>query len=75
MLECNRSGVCISTGSACSAGHHEPSPALKALGASDREALQFIRISFGKATTTGDLDVLVDILTDLTSRQERSLSR
>ncbi|MFK4473328.1 cysteine desulfurase [Paenibacillus sp. RC73] len=75
MLECNRSGVCISTGSACSAGHHEPSPALQALGASGREALQFIRISFGKTTTTGDLDVLVDILTDLTSRQERSLSR
>ncbi|MGG1616747.1 IscS subfamily cysteine desulfurase [Paenibacillus sp. NRS-1782] len=75
MLECNRSGVCISTGSACSAGHHEPSPALQALGASGREALQFIRISFGKTTTAGDLDVLVDILTDLTSRQERSLSR
>ncbi|MGW8959233.1 IscS subfamily cysteine desulfurase [Paenibacillus sp. NPDC055715] len=75
MLECNRSGVCISTGSACAAGHHEPSPALQALGASGREALQFIRISFGKTTTTGDLDVLVDILTDLTSRQERSLSR
>ncbi|TKH41324.1 cysteine desulfurase [Paenibacillus terrae] len=75
MLECNRSGVCISTGSACSAGHHEPSPALQALGASGREALQFIRISFGRTTTAGDLDVLVDILTDLTSRQERSLSR
>jgi cysteine desulfurase len=75
MLECNRNGVCISTGSACAAGHHEPSPALQALGASGREALQFIRISFGRTTTTGQLDVLVDILTDLAGRQERSLSR
>lgn len=74
MLECNRSGVCISTGSACAAGHHEPSPALRALGASDREALQFIRISFGKTTTIEDLNVLASILTDLTLRQERSLS-
>uniref|UniRef100_UPI00047105F4 aminotransferase class V-fold PLP-dependent enzyme n=1 Tax=Paenibacillus sp. 1-18 TaxID=1333846 RepID=UPI00047105F4 len=74
MLECNRSGVCISTGSACAAGHHEPSPALQALGASDREALQFIRISFGRTTTIEDLDILAGILADLTHRQERSLS-
>ncbi|KZE72411.1 cysteine desulfurase [Paenibacillus jamilae] len=75
MLECNRSGVCISTGSACAAGHHEPSPALQALGASGREALQFIRISFGRTTTIEELNVLVDILTYLKHRQERSLSR
>ncbi|MDN4090506.1 IscS subfamily cysteine desulfurase [Paenibacillus polymyxa] len=75
MLECNRSGVCISTGSACAAGHHDPSPALQALGASEREALQFIRISFGRTTTIEELNVLVDILTGLTHRQERSLSR
>ncbi|UNL92111.1 cysteine desulfurase [Paenibacillus polymyxa] len=75
MLECNRSDVCISTGSACAAGHHDPSPALQALGASEREALQFIRISFGRTTTIEELNVLVDILTDLTHRQERSLSR
>ncbi|QDY82473.1 aminotransferase class V-fold PLP-dependent enzyme [Paenibacillus polymyxa] len=75
MLECNRSGVCISTGSACAAGHHEPSPALQALGASGREALQFVRISFGRTTTIEELNVLVDILTDLKHRQERSLSR
>ncbi len=75
MLECNRSGVCISTGSACAAGHHEPSPALQALGASAREALQFIRISFGRTTTIEELNALVDILTDLKHRQERSLSR
>lgn len=75
MLECNRRGVCISTGSACAAGHHDPSPALQALGASGREALQFIRVSFGRTTTIEELNVLVDILTDLTHRKERSLSR
>lgn len=74
MLECNRRGVCISTGSACAAGHHKPAPAIQALGASDREALQFIRISFGRTTTIEELNVLVDILADLAHRQERSIS-
>ncbi|MFB8735310.1 hypothetical protein ACEQPO_20560 [Bacillus sp. SL00103] len=46
MLACNRHGICISTGSACASGYHHPSPAVKALHVSDRDALQFIRLSF-----------------------------
>jgi cysteine desulfurase len=62
MLECNRSGICISTGSACAAGHQEPSPSVKALGASDQEALRFIRISFGQHTTLAEVDTLLNTL-------------
>ncbi|MFB5265898.1 IscS subfamily cysteine desulfurase [Paenibacillus enshidis] len=62
MLECNRNGICISTGSACAAGQQEPSPSVKALGASDQEALRFIRISFGQHTTLQEIDTLLNTL-------------
>lgn len=37
MLECNRSNICISTGSACSAGYHGPSETMKALRKTEQE--------------------------------------
>ena len=55
MLECNRHGVAISTGSACSVGSQEPSRTIKALGRTDDEAKEFIRLSFGKFTTRDDI--------------------
>ena len=55
MLECNRYGIAISTGSACSVGSQEPSRTLKAMGRTDEEAKQFIRLSFGKSTTREDV--------------------
>ncbi|MGN9864399.1 IscS subfamily cysteine desulfurase [Bacillus swezeyi] len=65
MLECNRRGICISTGSACSAGYHEPSNTMNALGIPREQALQFIRISFGYDTTKDYIDKLLDVLTDM----------
>ncbi|KAF1679448.1 IscS subfamily cysteine desulfurase [Bacillus mexicanus] len=65
MLECNRNHICISTGSACSSGYQGPSAAMKALGKTDQEALQFIRISFGRHTTAEQLDQLLHTLTAL----------
>ncbi|MBP1969221.1 cysteine desulfurase [Virgibacillus natechei] len=56
MLECNRHGVAISTGSACQVGKQEPSRTIKALGRTDAEAKQFIRLSFGKQVTMEDID-------------------
>ncbi|MCY8317799.1 IscS subfamily cysteine desulfurase [Bacillus vallismortis] len=63
MLECNRNNICISTGSACSAGYHGPSEAMKALRKTEQEALQFIRISFGRHTTAEQLDQLLHTFT------------
>ncbi|PHM28731.1 IscS subfamily cysteine desulfurase [Xenorhabdus budapestensis] len=65
MLSCNRRGVCIATGSACTAGQQAPSGALTALGLSNRDALQFIRISFGRYTSEEDIDVLLQALVAL----------
>ncbi|NPC93532.1 IscS subfamily cysteine desulfurase [Bacillus sp. WMMC1349] len=61
MLECNRHNICISTGSACSAGYHEPSNTMKALNISTEQALQFIRISFGYDTSKEHVDQLLDV--------------
>ncbi len=52
-------------GSACSAGYHGPSATMKALGKTEQEALQFIRISFGRHTTSDQLDQLLHTFTML----------
>lgn len=55
MLECNRSGFSISTGSACQAGMQSPSKTMLALGVSRQEAKEFVRISFGKTSKVEDV--------------------
>lgn len=61
MLECNRYGVAISTGSACSVGLQKPSKTLLAIGKSKEEAKQFIRISLGKLTTEAEIQETIAI--------------
>lgn len=55
MLECNRAGFAISTGSACHIGKLSPARVTQALGLKDKEAKEFIRISFGHSTTIEDV--------------------
>ena len=62
MLECNRYGIAISTGSACQVGKQAPSRTMIAIGKETEEAKQFVRISLGKPTTMADLDRLVAAL-------------
>ncbi|MBB5326381.1 cysteine desulfurase [Anoxybacillus tepidamans] len=62
MLECNRYGIAISTGSACQVGKQAPSRTMIAIGKETEEAKQFVRISLGKPTTMADLDRLVATL-------------
>lgn len=52
-------GIAVSAGSACSSGKLEPSPVLKAMGASDATAREAIRISLGWATTEADVDAFL----------------
>jgi cysteine desulfurase len=58
MLECNRLGFSISTGSACQTGMHTPSKTMQALGIAGKKAKEFIRISFGRDTTMEDVEKL-----------------
>lgn len=46
MLECNRRGIAISTGSACQVGKQEPSKTMLAIGKTYEEAKQYVRFSF-----------------------------
>ncbi|BBW95436.1 IscS subfamily cysteine desulfurase [Geobacillus icigianus] len=67
MLECNRAGIAISTGSACQVGLQTPSRTMIAVGKTPEEARQFIRVSFGTATTEADIDRFVSVLERLVS--------
>ncbi|EOR21602.1 MULTISPECIES: IscS subfamily cysteine desulfurase [unclassified Niallia] len=65
MLECNRRGFAISTGSACQVGKHTPSKTMKALGLADGEAKEFIRISLGKDNSKEDIMDLAKLINEL----------
>ncbi|OQP18041.1 IscS subfamily cysteine desulfurase [Geobacillus zalihae] len=67
MLECNRAGIAISTGSACQVGLQAPSRTMLAVGKTPEEAKQFIRVSLGAATTEAEIDQFVSTLERLTS--------
>lgn len=62
MLELNQQGFAVSTGSACQIGKQNPSKTMKAIGKSEEEAHQFVRLSFGKNTTVDDIRILADCL-------------
>ncbi len=55
-------GVAASAGSACSAGTMQPSHVLSAIGLSAADARASLRFSFGRATTTDEIDQAADAL-------------
>ncbi|MFC3038874.1 IscS subfamily cysteine desulfurase [Virgibacillus xinjiangensis] len=75
MLECNRHGVAISTGSACQSGNQEPSSTLLALGRSNLEAKQLIRLSFGEHTTRNDIHTAAEVFKMLTEEYFSAIRR
>jgi len=62
MIECNRLGLAISTGSACSVGSEKPAASMVALGREQQEAREFIRLSLGKQTSEQEIYEAVKIL-------------
>jgi cysteine desulfurase len=68
MLECNRYGFAISTGSACQIGMQAPAKVTQALGLSPQEAKEFIRISFGKTTKREDVVKLGETIVDIVKK-------
>ncbi|WP_419956049.1 IscS subfamily cysteine desulfurase [Neobacillus niacini] len=71
MLECNRYGFAISTGSACQIGMQTPAKVTVALGLSPQEAKEFIRISFGKTTKREDVVKLGETIVDIVKEFKR----
>ena len=68
MLELNRRGFAISTGSACQVGQQQTSKAMMALQIDEQKAKEFIRISFGRDTTLENVNDLAECLIDITLR-------
>jgi cysteine desulfurase len=67
-------GISVSTGSACQAGVPEPSHVVRALGRSEEEARQVLRISLGRTTTEADVAALAAALPDAVARARGSAS-
>lgn len=65
---CDLYGVCISSGSACNEGVATPSHVLKAIGLSDKEALNSVRITIGHDNTEEEIDEATKIITALIER-------
>lgn len=62
MLECNRQGYAISTGSACQVGMQAPSRPLTSIGFDEQQAKQYIRVSPGKQTTKQQIETFTETL-------------
>ncbi len=60
--------VSCSTGSACSAGVHEASHVLLAMGHSEISAQSSLRFSFGATSTYAECDAVVSVLPDVITR-------
>jgi cysteine desulfurase len=56
--------IAASTGSACHAGHAEPSPVLVAMGIPPDRALSAVRLSLGRNSTEREIDRAVSLLAE-----------
>jgi cysteine desulfurase NifS len=71
VLLLDRHGIAFSSGSACKAGHPEPSPALLAMGLSREEAHCAVRFSLGPTTTDEDIDYLLATMAAALAESQR----
>ncbi|WP_226656537.1 IscS subfamily cysteine desulfurase [Pseudalkalibacillus hwajinpoensis] len=68
MLELNRIGIAVSTGSACTIGQQQPSRTLRAMGRTNDEARELVRISLGRDTTLQEIEKTVDGFHEILTR-------
>ncbi len=68
LMMLDRSGIALSTGSACSSEDLEPSPVLKAMGVDTINARGALRFSLGQSTTKEQIDTVMDHLPGIIER-------
>ena len=68
LLLLDKANVSASTGSACSAGVHEASHVLLAMGHTQQSAQSSLRFSFGSTSTLDDLNFILSVLPDVIAR-------
>jgi cysteine desulfurase len=59
MMQLDLAGIAVSAGSACASGSLKTSHVLQAMGWSEDEAREVIRVSFGPGTRESDVDALL----------------
>jgi cysteine desulfurase len=78
VIELDRRGVAVSTGSACASGSREPSRILRAMHLPESRVRSAIRLSTGSTTTRKDVEEAVEIVrsaVETLRAAERALSR
>ena len=65
LMQLDRMGIAVSSGSACTSGKTEPSHVLRAMGVADELALSSVRVSFGKDNTIADVEKLLQALGEI----------
>jgi len=70
LMELDRHGIAVSSGSACTSGSPDPSRVLLAMGVDPDLARRVIRISLGKDNTLADIDRLMTVLNEQISRAQ-----
>lgn len=68
VLLLDQSGICASSGSACSAGALEPSHVLLAMGYSEDAARGSLRLTLGAENTETEIDSVLEVLPGIISR-------
>jgi cysteine desulfurase len=64
-LSLNAHGCLVSASSACHSTALTPSPVLLAMGASDTEVNEAVRVSFGRTTTAEEVERILNVLVDI----------
>ena len=62
LMQLDREGIAVSSGSACASGASEPSHVLRAMGVDPATARGAVRVSLGKDNTEADVDALLGAL-------------
>ena len=69
LIELDSAGIAVSAGSACSSGTLKPSAVLTAMGWSEEEAREVIRVSLAPETTPAEAERFLEIWTKLAERR------
>ena len=72
LMQLDRMGIAVSSGSACTSGKTEPSHVLKAMGVPEELALSSVRVSFGKDNTIADVEKLLKALGEIIDTVSKS---
>jgi cysteine desulfurase len=74
LVQLDLAGISVSAGSACSSGSMKPSRVLSTMGTDPEIAGSVIRVSFGPATSTADIDRLTTEWRRIAARASRAVA-